>query len=360
MQSSNDKGGSWRIVFCSRRSLFSLVSSCSSRIFAFGNLLPIVGRGEVKSNFKRAIDLNKTDDEEKTQEDEYVHTPNDYVPTDDETRNVDDEEYVCINEELYNDVNVEMKDVDLANKVKGDEDMIDAEKVDVEHEEINQEVVQHEVPKIQSSSLLTVPVTVILEPTVLSSIPEFTTEAPAIAISPFIPPFISHIKQSTPIPTPIITNAKTSTHTVPYYETLSAIHLRVPDLEKEVKELKNADHSTKLLATIKSEVLTAVKEYFRTNLGDTLHKTASKSFNKHPKHKALYHALMESILADEDAIDQGVADLQKKRKLINGNTSSQPKPKSTCKSIHAEETIYEAEAMKTTLNQADDMGTIDE
>ncbi|GKA31911.1 hypothetical protein Tco_0718278 [Tanacetum coccineum] len=40
----------------------------------------------------------------------------------------------------------------------------------------------------------------------------------------------------------------------------------------------------------------------------------SKSFNKSPKHKALYHALMESILEDEDAMDEGVADKLKKRK----------------------------------------------
>ncbi|GKA97852.1 hypothetical protein Tco_0825746 [Tanacetum coccineum] len=42
--------------------------------------------------------------------------------------------------------------------------------------------------------------------------------------------------------------------------------------------------------------------------------TASKSFNKHPKHKALYHALMESILANKEAIDQGVADIDKQNK----------------------------------------------
>ncbi|GKE10001.1 hypothetical protein Tco_1413552, partial [Tanacetum coccineum] len=42
--------------------------------------------------------------------------------------------------------------------------------------------------------------------------------------------------------------------------------------------------------------------------------TASKSFNKHPKHKALYHALVESMLVDEEAIDQGVNDLDKQNK----------------------------------------------
>ncbi|GJT18528.1 hypothetical protein Tco_0877234 [Tanacetum coccineum] len=41
--------------------------------------------------------------------------------------------------------------------------------------------------------------------------------------------------------------------------------------------------------------------------------TNSKSFNKSPKQRALYHALMESILKEEDAMDEGVADKLKKR-----------------------------------------------
>ncbi|GJW47210.1 hypothetical protein Tco_0078856 [Tanacetum coccineum] len=42
--------------------------------------------------------------------------------------------------------------------------------------------------------------------------------------------------------------------------------------------------------------------------------TKTKSFEQNSKHKALYHALMESILEDEDAMDKGVADKLKKRK----------------------------------------------
>ncbi|GJW96181.1 hypothetical protein Tco_0177989 [Tanacetum coccineum] len=42
--------------------------------------------------------------------------------------------------------------------------------------------------------------------------------------------------------------------------------------------------------------------------------TNSKSFNKNLKHGALYHALVESILEDKDAMDEGVADKLKKRK----------------------------------------------
>nr|GFD59552.1 hypothetical protein [Tanacetum cinerariifolium] len=72
-------------------------------------------------------------------------TSDDYVPTDDETHDVDNEEYVRINEELYDDVNVEMKDFEPTNEGKGDEEMTYAEKVDVEHEKINQEVASAQV-----------------------------------------------------------------------------------------------------------------------------------------------------------------------------------------------------------------------
>ncbi|GKA98123.1 hypothetical protein Tco_0826017 [Tanacetum coccineum] len=41
--------------------------------------------------------------------------------------------------------------------------------------------------------------------------------------------------------------------------------------------------------------------------------TKTKSFNKNTKHKAFYHALMESILEDEDAMYKGVTDRLKKR-----------------------------------------------
>nr|GFD21756.1 hypothetical protein [Tanacetum cinerariifolium] len=75
--------------------------------------------------------------------------------------------------------------------------------------------------------------------------------------------------------------------------TLTIIYQRLLDFENDVKTLKNVDHSSAIRAAIKFEVLTIVKEYLRTSLDDTLHK---------------------SILADEDAMDKGVADIQKKRK----------------------------------------------
>ncbi|GKB04096.1 hypothetical protein Tco_0832239 [Tanacetum coccineum] len=74
-----------------------------------------------------------------------------------------------------------------------------------------------------------------------------------------------------PIPTTITTTeAPTSTSVNPESETLSAIQLRVSDLEKEVKELKQADHSTTLCALIRSGVPSAVNESLRSCLGDAL------------------------------------------------------------------------------------------
>ncbi|GKB73896.1 hypothetical protein Tco_0935308 [Tanacetum coccineum] len=98
-----------------------------------------------ESDNDKSVNLNKTDDEEESQKDVFVHTPDDYVPTNDESRDVDDEEYDRINDEMYDDVNVELKDAKLAAEGKGDEEMTNAEKVNVEHEEANQEVASAQV-----------------------------------------------------------------------------------------------------------------------------------------------------------------------------------------------------------------------
>ncbi|GJV72931.1 hypothetical protein Tco_1492926 [Tanacetum coccineum] len=97
------------------------------------------------------------DDDDQQKEDEFVHTPDDYLPTDDE--NIDDEEYDRINEEMYSDVNVEMIDTELEGEGKDDEEMTNAQAwiwlwgskilrnglanagyIDVERENVNQEV----------------------------------------------------------------------------------------------------------------------------------------------------------------------------------------------------------------------------
>ncbi|GKD85081.1 hypothetical protein Tco_1356235, partial [Tanacetum coccineum] len=72
-------------------------------------------------------------DKEETK-DEFVHTPPNYVPTDDETddesNDVTKEVYERINEELYGDVNIRLTDAEPDNKDKGDKEMTNAETED--------------------------------------------------------------------------------------------------------------------------------------------------------------------------------------------------------------------------------------
>ncbi|GJS39721.1 hypothetical protein Tco_0564764 [Tanacetum coccineum] len=72
-------------------------------------------------------------DKEETK-DEFVYTPPNYVPTDDETddesNDVTKEVYERINEELYGDVNIRLTDAEPDNKDKGDKEMTNAETED--------------------------------------------------------------------------------------------------------------------------------------------------------------------------------------------------------------------------------------
>ncbi|GJV39192.1 hypothetical protein Tco_1417632 [Tanacetum coccineum] len=121
--------------------------------------------------------------------------------------------------------------------------MTDAEKLNVELKEVNQEVASAQfqaepqetttaAPAQVSSSSRSVSsnyvsrlhhCSLILEPWVIKPIPKIVTAAPATNIPPPIHPFISHSQQSTPIPTPTIVEATTSTTTIPKSTTLSAV-----------------------------------------------------------------------------------------------------------------------------------------
>ncbi|GKA71486.1 hypothetical protein Tco_0777625 [Tanacetum coccineum] len=248
----------------------------------------------------------ETNDDKEESDDEFIHTPPNYVPTDDETNDefndVDEEEYDRIDKELYGDVNDSLTDVEQEDGDEEDEDMINATHVQVEQ-------TQEETTGIQEESGLEMASVQVLES-----------------------------------------------------KTLSAIHQRITDLEKDVKELKSVDNSTIMIQkhsadiikehSVPAEIVERLKQQYATQKSiediqkikmeharkqqvpketitssDTAaHKefdqkitlfntmTKSKSFNKIPKHRALYQALMELILEDEDAMDKGVADELKKRK----------------------------------------------
>nr|GEY31032.1 integrase, catalytic region, zinc finger, CCHC-type, peptidase aspartic, catalytic [Tanacetum cinerariifolium] len=84
-----------------------------------------------------------------------------------------DKEYERINKEMYDDVNIELKDAETADERKGDEEMTDVEKVDTENENINKEVasgqVNDDVQAIVTTALATQKTEVPLQSSSISS-----------------------------------------------------------------------------------------------------------------------------------------------------------------------------------------------
>ncbi|GJV42467.1 hypothetical protein Tco_1420907 [Tanacetum coccineum] len=97
-------------------------------------------------------------------------------------------------------------------------------------------------------------------------------------VSLTVTPTILIVQQrTTPIPTPpITTKASTISITVPEFDALTAIQLRVAKLEKDVSELKKIDHSVEVLALLKSQVLTVLEYYLGSKIGDDLQKVLQR------------------------------------------------------------------------------------
>ncbi|GKE78899.1 hypothetical protein Tco_1545019, partial [Tanacetum coccineum] len=226
---------------------------------------------------------SSNEDEEKKYDDDTDDDKNDDEETSDELLHGNDQVNVDEDKEMTN-----AEDADTRN---GDIKTTDATKADAEKaEEVNDEIKKaellpsgfnlfvslgFEIPHIQSPSALIVPVSMILEPSVLTPIPETPSVAPATNLLP-PPPFVSTIspvllQTTTPIPTPPITIEAPPVTTIP--DPLHAIIQRVYVLEKIVQEIKEVDHTTKLRASLRSEIPSTVNAYLGSSMGDALQKS---------------------------------------------------------------------------------------
>ncbi|GKC30224.1 hypothetical protein Tco_1037518 [Tanacetum coccineum] len=264
-------------------------------------------------------DNPRTSDEE---EDEFVHTPDDYVPTDNE--NIHDEEYDRINKEMYSDVNVELKDTDLEGKGKDDKEMTDAEKVDAGKENVNQEVKEATISTTSApdSSTLTA---------IHQRLSELENEVKTLRNIDHSSAIRAAIKSEvlTIVKEYLGTSLDDTLHKVIQKHTTKLIKehfvladaVEVPQQQhkphKSAADIRNikmeqAGKQQETKYTITSSDSAELQEFDqKITLFATMTKT--KSFNKNTKYKALYHALMESIIKDEDAMDKGVAEGLKKR-----------------------------------------------
>nr|GEW42861.1 copia protein [Tanacetum cinerariifolium] len=178
-------------------------------------------------------------------------------------------------------------DLEMTDDGETDDEFVDGDELDTIDAEINSLLdikIQSEVSHIQSPSVLTISVLMIFEPYVLTHIPETHSVAPETTL--LTPSFVSTIPPAPHqtialIPTPpIITDAPTITNVVPESYALFAIQLIIAKLEKDVSDLKKIDHSAKVLATLKSQVLMVVDNYLGSKIGDDLQKNHKRQHDK--------------------------------------------------------------------------------
>ncbi|GJZ34994.1 hypothetical protein Tco_0580811 [Tanacetum coccineum] len=85
----------------------------------------------------------------------------------------------------------------------------------------------------------------------------------------------------------------------------------------------------------------------------------SKSFNKHPANKTLYHALMESLIADENDMDQGVDDLIKQKKRPHDDEDrDQDPPAGPDQGLKKRKTSRDAQPSKNPINAPGSAATL--
>ncbi|GKE86736.1 hypothetical protein Tco_1560478, partial [Tanacetum coccineum] len=150
---------------------------------------------------------------------------------------------------------------------------------------------------------------------------------------PVIAPFtdVSSTKSSSLVtPPPINTKATTITTSLPEITPFIALQLRVARLEQGMSEVKKTDHSANVLASIESQVPTAVVKYLGTKLNDALLKVLERhtedliekysvlpgpeSIHNQESEKSPKEIIRTKREQDEDAMDKGVTDKVKDHK----------------------------------------------
>ncbi|GKB59453.1 hypothetical protein Tco_0915639, partial [Tanacetum coccineum] len=225
-----------------------------------------------------------------------------------------DDEFMHGDEYVRDDVDKEMKDAKVADTRRDDQEITDVEKGEVEKiEEVKDDNKKSELPPISSSLSVSsefgnqflahssdisltgtlkhtadVEINSLLDIQIQQEVPQMQTSATTHPLPHSVSAVTPILQQTTtPIPIPPITTEAPPVTTVP--NPLLEIIQRVSELEKDVQELKQVNHSLDV-------------------------SRRSSISRRNPAHKALYHALMESLLADEEGMDQGVVDLLKKKR----------------------------------------------
>ncbi|GJT76607.1 hypothetical protein Tco_1043332 [Tanacetum coccineum] len=116
--------------------------------------------------------------------------------------------------------------------------------------------VRHEEPNSQTSSLFTIPITVI---------PEITSALPT-TISPPHPSFNPLPQQAMPTPTPTVSKATTLFPALPDFSFVFKFNDKVTNLEKDLSEMKQVNQYTQAISSIPA----IVDRYIDYKLGESI------------------------------------------------------------------------------------------
>ncbi|GJV51995.1 hypothetical protein Tco_1447736 [Tanacetum coccineum] len=339
--------------------------------------------------------LNQSNEEHEEEEEECV---DEFTDKEDDANNVKEEtkEELDDAEELYRDANVnlwkedeEMTDADQAvhdtqktegpmesSSVSSDftEKLLNFENVSPANNEIASlmdTIVHHEEPSDQTSSLFTVPITVI--PEITST---FTTTIP---LPP--PPFNPLLQQATPTPTPKFSEATTSFLALLDFSYVFKFNDRVTNLERDLSEMKQVDQYAQDISSIPF----IVDRYINNKLGEGIQQ-AIKSHTAECREEALADMreyidlidILQNITKSLKAVVltksssqpkstyEATASLSEEPKskesksISSSKGTSRSQHKSSGKSAHAEESSHTVDDSGVKQNQEFDTGNNDE
>ncbi|GKD06627.1 NB-ARC domains-containing protein, partial [Tanacetum coccineum] len=293
--------------------------------------------------------LNQNDDDkEEEYEDEYVRTPANYESNDDENENVDEEEYDRIDEELYKDVNVELKDV-----VHGEEGKGDAEMTNAGHDDVTQETTYDQVEDDAHVTLIDAHVTQKTEVPLQSS---FVSSDFATQFLNFdnIPPTDNEIIS--------MMNVNVRHEEPKFKKEAQAKKKRYIDLiEKSVKDIINNEVKTQLpqilpkaVSDFATPAVASLTEFeSKKILIDKMEK--SQSNLTADEHKELYKALVNSYNVDKDLFLSKGSKSKESKSTSSSKGTTRSQPKSFGKSAQAEEPIHTVDDTEVQQNQGQDM-----
>ncbi|GJW57439.1 hypothetical protein Tco_0104170 [Tanacetum coccineum] len=290
--------------------------------------------GNEDLNEKEDIDCIDFEEDDEKKDDTDDDKSIDLEMTDDEET---DDEVLQGKEQVYDYEDEEMLNVEVEDSGKGNAEVFDAAKADAEKtKEAKDDSKKAKLPPTSSNLSISSGfgdqfLKLSSDTSLIGTVKDTTNAKISSLLDIKIQSEVPHIQSPSMLKVPVSVISKLSVLT-PVQETASAALFQN---WKGLSELKKIDHSTKALATLKSQVPTIVEQYLGSKIDDDLQKiptekSASEILNikkeqaekqKMPKYTikstdkaSLKEYDQKTLIEDENAMDKGVADIVKDHK----------------------------------------------